>query len=562
MFIVKNALRSVTRSKGRNILIIIIVAIIAAAATIGLSIRQAAQTARESGLSNTTITAQIDLDRSKLISQQRSSSSSSSSSLSSSSGTPDFDSLRKSLSDKQLTLSAYKKYAKSSSAVAKTYYSLTASVAKTDSFQPVESSDSSSSSSSSSDSSDSSNSQQGPGESGQSGMPGSTMEQTQSGDFQLVGFSSDTAVSNASNGSFTMSSGKVFGYTSASDGDVIISKSLADFNDLSVGDTISVADSSDSSTTHKLTIVGIYKNPSDSGSTMNGPNSSTASDPANAIYTSVSTLKSLGMDSTTGDDATAQLTYTYVFSSKDDYETFVKDVKKAGLSSDYTVSSTDVDQYESSLVPLNNLSSFALTLLLVVLGVGAVVLVALNLFTVRERKYEVGVLTAIGVKKAKVAAQFVLELLVVTMIGLAIGTAAGAVTSVPVSNKLLASQVSSQQSQQTSQMQQFGRQMQGGNGTAGGSGQQSGTSGSSTSGSSGSSTNSSTTSQAPSSSSNGPGSWGTSTTKYLSSINASVNMTVVGQLMLIGLALTLVSSLVAVVFVMRYEPLQILAERS
>ena len=295
---------------------------------------------------------------------------------------------------------------------------------------------------------------------------------------------------------------------------------------------------------------------------MNGPNSSTASDPANAIYTSVSTLKSLGMDSTTGDDATAQLTYTYVFSSKDDYETFVKDVKKAGLSSDYTVSSTDVDQYESSLVPLNNLSSFALTLLLVVLGVGAVVLVALNLFTVRERKYEVGVLTAIGVKKAKVAAQFVLELLVVTMIGLAIGTAAGAVTSVPVSNKLLASQVSSQQSQQTSQMQQFGRQMQGGNGTAGGSGQQSGTSGSSTSGSSGSSTNSSTTSQAPSSSSNGPGSWGTSTTKYLSSINASVNMTVVGQLMLIGLALTLVSSLVAVVFVMRYEPLQILADRS
>lgn len=558
MFIVKNALRSVTRSKGRNILIIIIVAIIAAAATIGLSIRQAAQTARESGLSNTTITAQIDLDRSKLISQQRSSSSSSSSS----SGTPDFDSLRKSLSDKQLTLSAYKKYAKSSSAVAKTYYSLTASVAKTDSFQPVESSDSSSSSSSSSDSSDSSNSQQGPGESGQSGMPGSTMEQTQSGDFQLVGFSSDTAVSNASNGSFTMSSGKVFGYTSASDGDVIISKSLADFNDLSVGDTISVADSSDSSTTHKLTIVGIYKNSSDSGSTMSGPNSSTASDPANAIYTSVSTLKSLGMDSTTGDDATAQLTYTYVFSSKDDYETFVKDVKKAGLSSDYTVSSTDVDQYESSLVPLNNLSSFALTLLLVVLGVGAVVLVALNLFTVRERKYEVGVLTAIGVKKAKVAAQFVLELLVVTMIGLAIGTAAGAVTSVPVSNKLLASQVSSQQSQQTSQMQQFGRQMQGGNGTAGGSGQQSGTSGSSTSGSSGSSTNSSTTSQAPSSSSNGPGSWGTSTTKYLSSINASVNMTVVGQLMLIGLALTLVSSLVAVVFVMRYEPLQILAERS
>ncbi|WP_300765728.1 ABC transporter permease [uncultured Bifidobacterium sp.] len=555
MFIVKNALRSVSRSKGRNILIVIIVAIIAAAATIGLSIRQAAQTARETGLSDTTITAQIDLNRSKLISQQRSSASASSSS--SSSSTPDFKSLRKSLSNKQLSLATYKKYAKASSAVANTYYTLTASVSKTTSFQPVETTSSSSSSSSNLQSN-----QQAPG--GQSGGQGMMEEQTESGDFELVGFSSDTAVANASNGSFTMSSGKVFGYDSDSDGDVIVSKSLAEFNDIRVGDTIKVTDSSDSSTTHKLTVVGIYKNSSDSSSTS-GPNSSTSSDPANAIYTSVSTLKKLGLDTTSGDDATAQLSFTYVFSSKDDYETFVKDVKKAGLSSSYTVSSTDVDEYESSLVPLNNLSSFALTLLLVVLAVGAVVLVALNLFTVRERKYEVGVLTAIGVKKAKVAIQFVLELLIVTMIGLAIGAVAGAVTSVPVSNKLLASQVSSQQSEQTSQTQQFGREMQGGAG-----GQQNGSSNSSSTQSSSSSSSSSSTttsggstSQPQSSNSNSPGgAFKTNTTKYLSSINASVNLTVVGQLMLIGLGLTIVSSLVAVVFVMRYEPLQILAERS
>lgn len=57
MFVVKNAWQSVTRNKGRNILIIVIVTIIAAAATIGLSIRQAATTARNSGLENTTITA-------------------------------------------------------------------------------------------------------------------------------------------------------------------------------------------------------------------------------------------------------------------------------------------------------------------------------------------------------------------------------------------------------------------------------------------------------------------------------------------------------------------------
>ena len=37
---------------------------------------------------------------------------------------------------------------------------------------------------------------------------------------------------------------------------------------------------------------------------------------------------------------------------------------------------------------------------------------------------------------------------------------------------------------------------------------------------------------------------------------------VVGQLLLVGLGLTLVAALVAVVFVLRYEPLQILADRS
>lgn len=48
------------------------------------------------------------------------------------------------------------------------------------------------------------------------------------GDFSLIGFSSDEAVANASNGSFTMVKGKVFGYDASSDGDAIISKSLAD----------------------------------------------------------------------------------------------------------------------------------------------------------------------------------------------------------------------------------------------------------------------------------------------------------------------------------------------
>ena len=109
MFVVKNAWKSVTRNKGRNMLIIVIVTIIAAAATIGLSIRQAAATARSSGLDNTTVTAQISLDRGKLNSDS-----------SDASAKPDFDAMRSALADKQFSLADYQKYAKASSAVKST----------------------------------------------------------------------------------------------------------------------------------------------------------------------------------------------------------------------------------------------------------------------------------------------------------------------------------------------------------------------------------------------------------------------------------------------------------
>ena len=229
-----------------------------------------------------------------------------------------------------------------------------------------------------------------------------------SGDFTLTGFSSDTAIANAANGTFTMSSGEVFGYGESDNGKVIISKALADFNDLKVGDEITVTNPSDTSTTYTFTISGIYKNSTSSNTSAMGPMGGTSQDADNAIYTSVSTLKSLGLDAdtTANDDdnnTTTQLGYTYMLGSADDYETFASDVRKAGLDDTYTVQSADVENHESSLVLLDSLAKFALTLLIVVLAVGAVVL---NLFNIRERKYEVGVLTAIGVKKVKVAAQW------------------------------------------------------------------------------------------------------------------------------------------------------------
>ena len=63
MYIIKNALRCIGRSKGRNILIGIIALVIAISACIGLSIRQAAESAKTSALEGMSVTATISYDR-------------------------------------------------------------------------------------------------------------------------------------------------------------------------------------------------------------------------------------------------------------------------------------------------------------------------------------------------------------------------------------------------------------------------------------------------------------------------------------------------------------------
>lgn len=557
MFIVRNALRNVTRNKGRNALMIIIVAIITAAATIGLAIVQAAQHARTSALANTTITAQITQDRDAIMAKARSQADSTSSSDTS----QNMQALRDAM-NQQLTLDQYQTYDKSSYGVASSYYTLTSSVAAVDgNIEPVSSSSSSSSQQSSKDSSSQeSNNNSDDANRDKDPQDGGGMMMT-TGDFSLVGFSSDEALANASNGTFTMDSGQAFGYGSDDINQVIISKTLAQANNLKVGDTIKVANAANSKTVYSFKIVGIYSNTSDSSMPQGGPMASNASDPDNAIYTSVATMNKLGLtqDKTmevtdsrgnTRSTSAAQLTYTYVFDGKQAYDKFVSDVKTAGLSDEYTVQSADVEQYEASLVPINNVANFARTLLIIVLTVGALVLIVLTIFNIRERKYEIGVLTAIGIHKSKVAMQFVIELLVVTLLGVAVGTGIGAATSVPVSNALLSSQVQAQQEQRDQQRAQFGRDMQAPPDAQ----NQSDTSSSDTN------TTQDTqdkTVDAPRDNQNRG-----RVSNAVSQLQASVNWVTLGWILLIGLGLTLLASLVAAVFVMRYEPLQILADRS
>ena len=217
------------------------------------------------------------------------------------------------------------------------------------------------------------------------------------------------------------------------------------------------------------------------------------------------------------------------------YEGFCANVEKMGLDMEtYTVTSADLNQYEKSVVPLESLSKFTMIFFLVVLVVGGCILVIFNMFTVRERKYEIGVLAAIGMKKGKVALQFLTEAFLVTLVAIVIGTGVGAVSSKPVGDYLLQEQVASVETTTQNTNQNFGGGFQGGgNNRFQGMGNMGGA--------------------------NRPGA--AEDVEYLDSLNATTDFTVLMSLMGISILLTLIASGAGMISVLRYEPLKILSER-
>ena len=534
MYIIKNALRCIVRSKGRNILIGIIALVIAISACIGLSIRQAAESAKTSALEGMSVTATIQYNRAGAMGNMSGGRPGMSGGFPGGSFDPSQlgDIMGKGAS---LTLAEYQKYAGAAS-VQDFYYTLTAYFNGSENFSPV------------SDESDGTlNGSLGSG--GISGFPGGMgdMDFGASGDFSIIGYSSDSSMTSFISGNASIVDGSMF-EEGTSELICVISEELAMYNGLAVGDTIIVTNPSLETETYTLTISGIYTSSENNDFSMSM--FGTSQDPANRIYMSAVALQTVldaSEENASDTKVKGTLSATYAFADTEDYYAFEEEVRALGLSESYMVSSSDMTAFENSLAPLKTLGTMAGWFLVVILMIGGVILVVLNIFNVRERKYEVGVLTAMGMKKWKVAAQFMCEILVVTMISVVLGAGIGAVSSVPVTNALLEGQIQSQNNQKNQMDQNFGRP-----GNMGG-----------FPGSNMGSMPSDMPSGRPdmSGGKNPLGDMLGGAADYITEVNSAMNLTVVFQMIGVGLLLTLIASAASVMFIMRYDPLKILANR-
>lgn len=253
------------------------------------------------------------------------------------------------------------------------------------------------------------------------------------GDFQIKGVSESSSYSEFSAGTASLVEGDAITSADEDTNNVLIEQSLAEANDLSVGDKFKIKDSDDKDV--EVTIKGIYKT-SNSGDSMSARFN--FMNPANTIFSSYTMVNTLtGSEGKTIDSA------VYNLEDPKDMDSFVKQANKLIDTDTFSLETND-QMYQQMLQPLNNVSSFAKNIVILVAAAGVIILTLIIMLSIRERKYEIGVLLSLGESRIKVISQFFVEIFVCMVFALGIAAASGNVVGNAVGNQLLSQQTSSQ----------------------------------------------------------------------------------------------------------------------
>ena len=132
----------------------------------------------------------------------------------------------------------------------------------------------------------------------------------------------------------------------------------------------------------------------------------------------------------------------YYLKHPDMLEAFETELRGKGLPEDYSVK-TDESVFDSVVGPVEVLNNLSLTFLIIVLALGAIIMVLLSVIAIRERKYEIGVLRAMGMKKKKVALVLWTEIIAITCLCFVLGMCAGSILSQPISDAVINEQTQS-----------------------------------------------------------------------------------------------------------------------
>jgi putative ABC transport system permease protein len=131
-------------------------------------------------------------------------------------------------------------------------------------------------------------------------------------------------------------------------------------------------------------------------------------------------------------------------------DSFIQKAKK-NSSIDFDTFKLDANDqlYNQMVGPINNVASFSKNVVYLVTISGAVILGLIVMLSIRERKYEMGVLLSLGEKRWKLIGQFVAEILIVAVLAIGISSACGNVVAGKISDQLLAQELAQQEQMNT-----------------------------------------------------------------------------------------------------------------
>jgi ABC-type antimicrobial peptide transport system permease subunit len=250
------------------------------------------------------------------------------------------------------------------------------------------------------------------------------------GELTLRSFYTADAAKSNDLGTYTVVSGKKLNYKTQDKQSVIISQALAKKNNLKVGSKITVSDPSDASKTYTFKVSGIYKYTSDAPSGQGSDAKLAKDNRDNAIYMSYYTFGINGLDGTDVKGwSIPDLNIVFQLSSNSDYNKFVKAVKAAKLPAKYEVSSPVLTAYEASIAPLGTLNDRMKVISIILWAAGGLLLLGCVLLGIRGRKGEVGTGLLTGVSRSRMGWQLMLEVLMPTLLGAAIGIVASGLSA-------------------------------------------------------------------------------------------------------------------------------------
>ncbi|AUN21319.1 ABC transporter permease [Clostridium botulinum] len=300
--------------------------------------------------------------------------------------------------------------------------------------------------------------------------------------------------------------------------EAIVSEEFAKLNNLKVGDIIEVknTDKSKKYDPLKLKISGIYQELATDKEDQQGFMPKMAvTNKSNEILTSFDTLDSYNKKVKKDKDLFT-IEARYFLKDPDLLSKFDKEAHEKGLS-DMANVSTDKENYDLIVKPVEGLQKISNVFMTLVLVFGGSVLILISILGIRERKYEIGVLRAMGMKKGKIALGIIFETLSIIVVSLVGGLSIGSFSAQPISDMLMKNQLEAQKQ---------------------------------------------TMSDGFSTMITSSGNMKDATKAALTHLNVSLTRDAILAITAIALLLGAISIGIGVIYIMRYEPMKILSERN